>query len=255
MSAVLTLATDDIRVYDDVLPSESFVQLRRFVNELPFLGVQNGSQRKIWRVRDGNPLAGPPYGPAPVGTRLSASMEEPSFVRLLDEIEDCASSAGLIEEFHGFTVAPWAYPTGSGLGPHVDGKNHYNGSYIYYLHKNWHACQGGLLLVLDPSTTPKRGDEPELPWIDGEDVERERQDDPGHGCVVLPAPNRLVLLSARAEHMITTVTRGVRLSIAGFFYRPDTRQIQMEAMERHREEVMASMRKLHVSEEEQLEQF
>jgi hypothetical protein len=246
----LTLATDDIRVYDDVLSPEDFARLRRHINELPFHTIHLGDRRKIWRIPDGHPLVGPAYGPPPPDVRISSDVEDLAFGRLLDEVEDRSRTAGLLEEFHGFTAAPWVYRNGTGLGPHVDGKNHYNGSYIYYLHKNWHVAQGGLLLVLDPGTDPKHGEEPELPWLDGNEVEARRQAAPGHGRVILPRPNRLVLLSARAEHMITTVTRGPRVTVAGFFYRADTRRIMFERHIATRDKAVEIMRKLHVPEED-----
>jgi len=246
----LTLSTEDIRVFDEVLSPEDFAGLRRHINELPFHGIHRGDRRKIWRIQDGHPLAGPMYSPPPPGVPISSDVGDLSFARLLDEIEDHSRTAGLMEEFHGFTAAPWVYRNGTGLGPHVDGKNHYNGSYIYYLHKSWHAVQGGLLLVLDSGTDPKYPEEPELPWLDGNELEARRQAAPGHGRVILPKPNRLVLLSARAEHMITTVTRGPRLTVAGFFYRSDTRRSMFEGHIAARDKAVEIMRKLHVPEED-----
>jgi len=211
-TVTLTLSTEDIRVFDEVLSPEDFAGLRRHINELPFTGFTAATVARSGEYRMAIPWPVQCIAPPP-GVPISSDVGDLSFARLLDEIEDHSRTAGLMEEFHGFTAAPWVYRNGTGLGPHVDGKNHYNGSYIYYLHKSWHAVQGGLLLVLDSGTDPKYPEEPELPWLDGNELEARRQAAPGHGRVILPKPNRLVLLSARAEHMITTVTRGPRLTV------------------------------------------
>jgi hypothetical protein len=248
-----TLSTDDIRVYDNVLPPEVFARLRRYVNGLPFRGVHNIEQRKVWRLSDGNPLTGPDYGPPLFpGTEASSMTEEPSLGQLFDEIERRTRGAGFVQDFLGFTASPWVYPEGTGLSPHVDGQLYYAGSYTYYLHADWRVQQGGLLIVFDSATRAKEPtEEPELPWIDGDDTENARLNEPGHGRVILPKPNRLVLLSSRAEHMITTV-RGSnpRISIAGFFYRPDTQQFDVEGKTMTRGELVEYMRSVHVTEEE-----
>jgi hypothetical protein len=249
-----TLATEDIRVYDDVLPPEAFARLRRHVNGLTFRSVHNTEQRKVWRLGDGNPLVGPSDGPPLFpGDKLSLMVEEDSLGLLYDKIEERTRSAGLVSDFIGFTAQPWIYPEGSGLSPHVDGQRFYEGSYTYYLHADWRVQQGGLLIVFDPETHAKdEADEPVLPWIDGDEEESARLNDPGHGRVILPRPNRLVLLSPRAEHMITTVRGGhPRLSIAGFFYRPDVAQFDVEGKHMTRDEVVEYMRRMHVNEEEQ----
>ena len=212
-----TLSTDDIRIFDDILPADVFARLRRYINGLSFRGIHADGQKKAWRVGDGDPLVGPHFGPAPAGAPVA---DESSMVRLWSEIENRGRGGGPVAEFQGLAASPWVYPDGTGLGPHTDNQPGYAGSCAYYLHEDWHVTQGGLLVVFDPATATKHGDEPELPWVDGEELERDRLNSPGHGIVILPKPNRLVLLSARAQHMITTVTRGPRVSIAGFFHRP-----------------------------------
>ena len=246
-----TLSTDDIRIYDDVLPPDVFAKLRRYVNDLPFHSVHATALRKVWRLDDGAPLVGSPGGPrADPDVELSAMTDEPSFAHLCDEVERRIRGAGLIEDFQGFTASPWVYPSGSGLSPHVDGQHIYAGSYAYYLHADWRVQQGGLLIVFDPATRSKGGDEPRRPWIDGDEVESVRLNDPGHGVVILPKPNRLVLLSGRAEHMITTVTRGPRVSITGFFNRPGTSETHVKGIQQERAAAIEIMRRLHVSEPE-----
>lgn len=215
-----TLSTADIQIFDDVLPVEVLAGLRRYVNGLPFRGVHVDGRRKAWRLADGDPLVGPLFGP--VARPDLPIADESSMVELWAAIEDRARmDDGPVGDFQGLAASPWVYPDGSGLGPHMDNQTGYAGSCAYYLHEDWHVMQGGLLVVFDPATNVRGEDEPEQPWVDGEEIERDRLNSPGHGLVVLPKTNRLVLLSSRAQHMITTVTRGPRTSIAGFFYQPE----------------------------------
>jgi Rps23 Pro-64 3,4-dihydroxylase Tpa1-like proline 4-hydroxylase len=92
---------------------------------------------------------------------------------------------------------------------------------VYFLHPEWRLHWGGLLLVLDDET---EGEDPATegivcPWLLDDDENR-RVWSPGYGRVILPKPNRMVFLSREAQHSVTAVTQGVRLSVGGFFRHP-----------------------------------
>jgi len=247
-----TLATGDVWIFDDVLPVDVFAALRRYVNDLRFVSAHSGSRHKVWRLRDGEPLVGQNYRSAPgPQARMSEFVDHPALAHLLDEVDDRSRAVGLITTPSGFTSASWVYPDGAALAPHVDGPNYYAGSYTFYLHAHWHVCSGGLLIAFDPATQSKRPEEPGLLFTDGNEIEARRLGVPGYGTVIAPRPNRLVFMSSRTEHMITPVMGGPRVSIAGFFYRPEAARLAHEEHLRVRDRAVEIMRRLHQPESDE----
>lgn len=235
-----TLVTDGIWIFDDVLPPSDFAALRRHVNDLPFIHAHPGQRPLVWRLRDGEPLIGQNYRSAQERARMSTFAIEPSLARLLDEVEDRSRAIGLVTDPAGFTCASWVYPDGAEIAPHRDSPNFHVGAYTFYLHPEWHASNGGLLIAFDPATAARGGDESEA----------RRLGTPGHGRVILPRPNRLVFLSSRIEHMVTPVVEGPRVSFTGFFYRPEAAERAHQAHLSDRDRAIRIMRQLHQPEED-----
>ncbi|MFE9846656.1 hypothetical protein, partial [Streptomyces goshikiensis] len=50
--------SDDVLVYDDVLPDAAFTKLFRHLGSLDYTSVHHTSWRKVWRLHDGDPLRG-----------------------------------------------------------------------------------------------------------------------------------------------------------------------------------------------------
>lgn len=123
------------------------------------------------------------------------------------------------------SAAPWVYPMGSGLSLHADSQR-YSGSYVFFLHPRWGLHWGGYLMIFNParyavSPTTPYSEGFVLPWL-SDDVETRTFADPGLAVSVFPKPNRLVLISRNAYHMVSRVDvnagQNPRVSIAGFFH-------------------------------------
>lgn len=230
----LTLANEQIMVYDDFLPQETFERLLHYATSEPYAIVHRDTWRKVWRLGDGLPLQGtttyvrsdpslyaedetPRY---PTQTAVDAFID--GMHGVLGEASELVGKAGTA--WSGMTVAPWIYPAGAGLSLHRD-RGSYSGSYAYFIHREWNFHWGGQLLILDPKTGA--GSDPDSSplyphWLSDKDESRSGME-PGLAMCVLPKPNRLVFIAPDAYQMITRVDVNAgnhpRVTLAGFFLR------------------------------------
>lgn len=222
--------SNNVLVYDDVLPGEAFSKLFRHLGSLNYTSVHREGWRKVWRLHDGNPLRGRTawYRPgqnvpsADVYPTGSAVDELISWVAdRKDDITEVTGTAGT--EWTRLSFTPWIYPVGSGLSLHQDGRT-YSGAFTYFAHQEWRLHWGGHLLVLD-SRTGSRGANSDWggPVAFDDRQESLRAFDPGFALTIFPKPNRIVFLSPRALHLLTRVDTNAgqqaRISVAGFFHR------------------------------------
>ena len=212
------LRTAEVAVFDDVLSGQDLSALRRAAERVPFESVHREGWHQAWRLHDGDPFRG--HGAwLPMVSDGAEAAKEPSdfekarapFVEVLRRVvpTECAS---LIEEPNSVSVSPWIYPAGSALSLHRDAVA-YKGSYGFYFHGEWRLHWGGWLLVADDAGEPTRR------RVFDEAAEPPPSASRGHW--VAPMPNRLVVLSPCADHLIARVDpaagSALRLSIAGFF--------------------------------------
>jgi hypothetical protein len=230
--AVPVLKSEDVLVYDDVLPPDRFAALFRHLNGLRYASVHTGHWHKVWRLHDGNPLSGRatwfhPGPTAPAQPRTPRYPTDTPLDRLVewmvDHLPEVAPLVGEAGAWDALSLAPWIYPAGSALSLHRDGTL-YTGAFTYFAHPRWKLPWGGCLLVLDPAT-PHRGskdDELSPAFLDDQD-ETARVFDPGLAQAILPKPNRIVFISPTAQHTLTrvdaTAGQAARVSIAGFFHK------------------------------------
>jgi hypothetical protein len=236
------LKSDQVLVYDDVLPPDRCAALFRHLNGLRYASVHTGHWHKVWRLHDGNPLTGRAtwFRPGPPTTTTTAKARTPQYptdtpvddlvewiAERLPEVEPVVGAPGAWDTV---SLAPWVYPAGSGLSLHQDGAS-YTGAFTYFAHPCWKLHWGGCLLVLDPATPARNPTKGELTpaFLDDEDETR-RAFDPGLAQAILPKPNRIVFISPTAQHTLTrvdpTAGQAARVSIAGFFHKPDRPQGQ-----------------------------
>jgi hypothetical protein len=233
----MTHQSEDVIVYDDILPASECIQLFRYINVQQFASVHARNWRKVWRLHDGNPLTSKAvwYFPnIPTGgvssdpiypTGLPIDYLVRWIINHTPEIH--ALVGGAATDWEKFSCASWIYPPGSGLSLHQDGFL-YSGAFTYFAHQVWRLHWGGQLLVLDPRTRPIEIANGELspPFLDDSD-ESQRALDPGFALTVFPKPNRIVFLSPTAQHLMTRVDenagQAARVSVAGFFHRPIAR--------------------------------
>ena len=227
-------------IYDDVLPQDVMDELFEYVNSHPFRVVHDGGWRRVWRIGDGLPLTGKStFFRSDAMYREHEDSRYPTATaidKFIDAVRELANQGeGLLgdlgEARNVLAVKPWIYPRGAGLSLHRD--RGYAGAFTFYLHREWNFHWGGYLLVLDPSTGSHLDPEEEnpkliYPWLsDGE--QNRIACDPGVATCIMPKPNRLVFMCRPAYHMVTRVDPDAgdrpRISIGGFFLRPDAETV------------------------------
>jgi hypothetical protein len=227
----LSVRAEEFAIYDDFLPQAEFSALARYANNSSYHEVHKNGVRKVWRLHDGSPLQGETaYLAADAGNAPTDSASAPldRFLKRLDgAVSDHPDLVGeRVRDWKKVSAAPWVYPAGTGLSLHAD-STRYSGSYTFFLHRRWGLHWGGYLMIFNPG---KYGAEkPAAPYAEGfvlpwlsDDVEAAQFADPGLALAVFAKPNRLVIISPHAWHMVTRVDANAgqnpRVSIAGFFH-------------------------------------
>jgi hypothetical protein len=220
--SVLTLATEQMTVFDDVLVAETFDTLKRDLALVRYNRINTLGWVRVWALSDGNPLQGPLWA-----LDTAAADMRPSLVEFRSSLAEHLKHETVMQlvgnqgtEWQRLSITPWIYPEGTGLSLHIDGGS-YTGAYVFFCHDQWRLQWGGWLIVLPPyqraaSRAAVDGD------VEALDVER-NVDRIGHGRIILPKPNRLVFLAGDAPHMVSRVDPNagdhLRLSLGGFFHR------------------------------------
>lgn len=184
-------------VIDEFLSAEVFNAISAHFEIAPFHFIKCGAWNRVFRLEDGNPLAGEEvfcedapadYNRVPTGTAIdlfiaALNLAIPSVRRILAR-----------SDWDTFSVRPYMYPVGSGLGWHTDGD--YAGAFIYYAHQRWETDWGGEFMIADEVTQS--------------------------GQYIVPVPNRLIVLNGGVRHCIKKVERAAgdacRQTLTGFFY-------------------------------------
>lgn len=218
--------SEDVLVYDDVLPEATFSKLFRHLGSLEYTSVHQSGWRKVWRLHDGDPLRGRTVWYRPDGRSTPSGSAVDELVGWIagrqHEIAEIVGTSGT--DWTRLSFTPWIYPVGSGLSLHQDGTA-YSGAFTFFAHQEWRLHWGGHLLVLDPRTRSRStsGAGEFGPVFLDDRRESARAFDPGFAITVFPKPNRIAFLSPAALHLLTRVDenagQAARLSIAGFFHR------------------------------------
>jgi hypothetical protein len=230
----LSVRAEEFAIYDDFLPQAEFSTLARYANNSGYHQVHQNGVRKVWRLHDGMPLQGQTAflgAGAQDAAAASASTDKAPLDRFLKRLDGVVSDhSDLVGErdkdWKKVSASPWIYPVGTGLSLHADSKR-YSGSYTFFLHRRWGLHWGGYLMIFNPARYgTAQGAAPYaegfvFPWL-SDDVETAQFADPGLALAVFAKPNRLVMISPRAWHMVTRVDANAgqnpRVSIAGFFH-------------------------------------
>jgi hypothetical protein len=222
----LTVANDQLRIFDDFLPKEAFEPLLEYATSDCFDVIDAGSWYKdglAWRgptayFRDNGAYTRSEDLHYPTGTPVD---------RLIEAVSNAAGDAETLLGKRGtawvsMCVARYLHSRGTGLALHRD-RSVCTGSFIYYVHREWDPHWGGHLLILDPRTEPVNdAGVPSFYQFLLDDYENQAVSEPGIALCVMPKPNRLVLLKENAYHMVTRVDADAgdrpRISLSGFFY-------------------------------------
>ena len=211
----------NVRWFDDVLPDEAFRAFHRYAADLEKRPSIYGAN--IWQRNNENPFESRL-------TFLQLEQSLPGGVSLAEiaRVDDVAVSptstpldavlaaiterasmiAGLVgtagEDWVGIVSKIYAYPYRAKANWHTD-SGPYSGAFVFYAHDEWDKNWGGQFLF---------GDE-----------QRSKEVAPHDGHFLTPLPNRLVVIKGGTPHMVANVSEVAgtrsRLSLAGFFVRPD----------------------------------
>jgi hypothetical protein len=218
----------NVRWFDDVLPDEAFRAFHRYAEDLEKRPSIYGTN--IWEHNDENPFESRLTFWSPATSRPQLEQSLPGGVSLaeMSRIDDVAVSptstahdavlaaiaerasliAGLVgapgEDWVAIASKVYAYPCRAKANWHTD-SGPYSGAFVFYAHDAWDKNWGGQFLF---------GDE-----------QRSKEVAPHEGHFLTPIPNRLVVIKSGTPHMVANVSAVAgarsRLSLAGFFVRPD----------------------------------
>ena len=204
---------EHVRVFDDVLPKETFEQLWLFMNLIAYQSTAAGVWVKVWNTADGNIFRSRDHTTDQLGMPRSDTVVD----ALVDRVIELTRRQPAMEGFSGLTLIPYMWPPGTSISWHSDGSSmdatDRIGGFTYYAHKHWNAEWGGEFLLF-----PERGNQA-LPF-DNSDLSHQIVSG-GIGTWIAPKPNRLLFVVGDALHKVakTTATAAPRLTIQGFILR------------------------------------
>jgi hypothetical protein len=234
-AAHVTHADERIVVLDDVLPEAALDELWNYFQVQEFRRVEALGLFGHWALDDAGALRGPAVGH---GFDLETRYPSRTPIDLvLEAIVDHAPKFDAVlgkrgegwELFSGFAQV---YARGVGLLWHRDSPDN-AGSYTFYAHPEWNVDWGGELMLLDDDAIDPaagiyfhrlRGASGSAwqPHLDNDDA-NELLMRHGVGRLVLPKPNRLVVIKGGTPHCVAKVRDAagnhVRASVSGFFKR------------------------------------
>jgi hypothetical protein len=218
----LVHVSDALAVLDNVCPDDVIEDLRRFFSNSDF---ETTNVRREFSIDNEKPPLRGKSSMFNCGDLIDATSVIGKFAILLSELTcDFSTIIGIPKvNWKSFSVTPWIYSTGSGFIPHVDGDTGYSGGFVFWCHEEWDVTWGGHLVVFERSVENFSGPDSmsNPPHLLKQSVFSKEKSlrEPGIGTLVLPKRNRLVLLSPKVPHMVTTIEKqqAERLSLVGFF--------------------------------------
>jgi len=218
----------NVRWFDDVLPGEAFSTFHRYVEDLEKRPSIYGAN--IWQRNDENPFESRLTFWSPAASQPQREQSLPgggSLAELLGSDDFAVSPtstahdaviaavterASMIADLVGVPGKDWvgivskvyAYPSRAKAIWHTDA-GPYSGAFVFYAHDAWDRNWGGQFLFGDAQPS--------------------KDASPNEGQFLTPLPNRLVVIKAGTPHMVANVSEPAgarsRMSLAGFFVRPD----------------------------------
>jgi Rps23 Pro-64 3,4-dihydroxylase Tpa1-like proline 4-hydroxylase len=206
-------------VWDNVLESDQFGRLMVEFSNKSFKRQHNTNWEKVWRPGDGEIL------------RESSSMYTVNFPNdtalselhdvMLHECEQHPEICGVRGvDWHSLILTMYIYPAGSRLSWHGDGGD-YTAAMTFYCHPRWSPHWGGELLV---ANTPPTDMMPKVDYEVNPSIDHSQLDAFisafGVGHMIVPKPNRLVLMKSGICHMVNRIDQAagdhLRMSVVGF---------------------------------------
>jgi hypothetical protein len=247
--ATVTSQDDFCTVIDGLLAPEAFNAVWNYLQTESLQRVEWMGLGGTWALEDGDVLRGPTVGwnhrwqaQYPTGTPIDDVMKA-----LVDSAELIAASVGRYGvDWDAFSAMATLYRAGQGLYWHRDSEDN-AGSFVYYAHPEWNVEWGGELLLSHSRDIPREygaclhrllpvpGLPDPPPWqshLDNDDASRLLLSE-GFGTLVMPKPNRLVVIKGGTPHTIAKVNASAgnqpRASIGGFIKKKSVRLDQPPA--------------------------
>src|ERR1700758_1297012 len=110
-------SNEHVRVFDDVLPQETFEQLWLFMNLIAYQSTAAGVWEKVWNIGDGNIFRARQHATDPLGMPRSDTVVD----ALVDRGLELPRRNPAMEGFSGLTLIPYVWPPGTGISWHSDG--------------------------------------------------------------------------------------------------------------------------------------
>lgn len=228
-------------IWDDVLSPTDFGNLMAHVSKDQFQSPHRDGWQSVWKTTDGECLRTKPLFTEnfPTKTPLD-SIFEAMVIACLENPQICGLNPN---DWDRLTLTSYIYPTGTRLSWHGDGGD-YSCALTYYCHPRWSPHWGGELLV---ANTPPESYIPTLDYDVDPGVDHSRIDAwinaYGVGHLIVPKPNRLVLMKAGTCHMVNRVDSAagdnLRMSVVGFTIVSPQAKEQRELLIRSARETLA----------------
>lgn len=214
----LTIKDTNLAVVDDVLEPQAFKDFWNYFNNLDFAYRSMTGWQKIWRISDGQILAGAGMSKSQAPFNNPMDIVLGSIIGLTTEyLSDIVGKEG--EDWNEIVLSPYIYPAGTKISWHDDAD--YSGAAIFYPHPEWNPYWGGELFVAktpNPDTVEGLNDMENQINRNGS---TKLLNHFGMGVYVSPLPNRIVFTKGKTWHCINRVDASagdkVRCSIVAFF--------------------------------------
>lgn len=214
----LTVKDPRMAVVDDVFEAPVFTDFWRFFNTLDFAYRSMTGWQKVWRINDGQILAGMPYYQSQFPFNCPMDWLSQIILQLArDHLQDIVGKEG--EDWKDILYTPYIYPSGTKISWHDD--YGYSAAAIFYPHLEWNPHWGGELLIAktpDPESIPDTK-------VDNNLMTRDQYapllNAYGMGTYISPLPNRIAFTSGKVWHSINRVDQAagdhMRCSVVAFF--------------------------------------
>lgn len=217
----LTYKDSQLAILDEVFEENKFKEIWDLFTSLDFFNRHIKQYYKVWRVNDGDVLAGQEL--------LASNFPTKTPYDYLNSVVNTLAKEHLIDivgeykkDWFDIAYTPYIYPAGTKISWHDD--YGYTGAAILYTHQTWSPNWGGELFVAKTTSH----DESKKMIENSKSCDRLNKDyiNPilnqfGMGLYVSPLPNRIVVTSGSVYHSINRVDQAagdnLRCSIVAFF--------------------------------------
>lgn len=215
----LTAKDDSVAVLDEVFEPHVFSKFCNYFNSLDFAYRSMTGWVKVWKISDGQVLAGVPsyHSKSPFNCPLDW-LHQTVTQLARQHFEDLVGKEG--EDWKDIIFTPYVYPSGTKISWHDD--ECYTGACIFYPHPKWDPHWGGELMVAKvPPKEQIRGIGDYEPNVFTREYVTPVLNAQGFGLYFSPLPNRLIFTHGDTWHCINRVDQtagdNVRCSVVAFF--------------------------------------